>query len=91
MTLQGTVVNGTIVLDGNPPLAEGARVRVEYAEDDEFDDIAPPPTTETYEEHLAILRQSIAEAKAGIPGRTVEEAMAEVDAELRRLTDETGK
>ncbi len=28
MTLQGTVVNGTIVLEGNPVLPEGARVSV---------------------------------------------------------------
>lgn len=29
MTLEGTVVNGQIVLDAAPPLPEGARVRVE--------------------------------------------------------------
>jgi len=69
MTLEGTVVNGVIVLDGAPQLPEGARVRIEFSHDDDtWDDLAPPPTTETYEEHLAILRQSIAESKAGIGG-----------------------
>ena len=28
----------------------------------------PPPTMETYEEHLAILRQSIEDMKAGVGG-----------------------
>ena len=77
MTLEGTVVNGVVVFDGNPQLPEGARVRVELAGDD---DIGPPPSTETYEEHLAILRQSIAEGRAGIGGMT----LAEFDAELKK-------
>jgi hypothetical protein len=67
MALEGTVVNGVIVLDGDPSLPEGARVRVELTEDD-FDNVPPRPTTETYEEHLAILRQSIEDAKTGAGG-----------------------
>ena len=76
MTLEGTVVNGVIVLDGDPELPEGARVSVELAAEDDWDDIGPPPT-ETYEEHLAILRESIEDAKAG-QTRPLEEAMAEI-------------
>ncbi len=40
MTLEGTVVNGVIVMDAGTRLPEGARVRVELAEDD---DLFPPP------------------------------------------------
>ncbi len=39
MTLEGTVVNGVIVLDGGARLPEGERVRVEVADPD---DLAPP-------------------------------------------------
>jgi hypothetical protein len=63
MTLLGTVQNGVIVLDGNPRLPEGARVRVELAEDEDF----PVPPSEPYdrEKELAILRGSVEDAKAG--------------------------
>jgi hypothetical protein len=89
MTLQGTVVNGAIVLDGSPTLPEGARVWVELETEDELDDVVPPPpTTETYEEHLTSLRQLIEESKAGIGGITLAEAIAELDVDLNRLRDE---
>jgi hypothetical protein len=93
MPLEGTVVNGVIVLDGAPQLPEGARVRVELAADDPdaWENAPPPPSTESREELLASLRESIAEAKAGVPGRTVDEVFAEVDAELRRIATERGK
>jgi hypothetical protein len=70
MTLTGSVVNGLIVLDGASRLPEGTKVRVEVVDndEDELDDFPPPPSTETYEEHLAILRQSIEEMKAGVGG-----------------------
>ena len=95
MTLEGTVVNGLVVFDGTPKLPEGFVVRAEFIDpDDELDrelaGVPVPPPTETYEEHLALLRQSVADAKAGIGLMTLEEAMAEVDAELRRLADEPG-
>jgi len=61
MSLIGTVVKGVIVLDGNPPLPDGTRVRVMLDEDD----LPLPSTTETYEEHLAALRESIEDMKAG--------------------------
>lgn len=101
MTLEGTVVNGAIVLDGAPTLPEGARVRVELAEGaDELDDIDIPTTGFEYphplapydrEKELALLRESIAEMKAGVPGLTIEEAFAQVDAELRRAAEGNGK
>ena len=49
-----------------------------------------PPETETHEEFLESLRQSIAEVKSGASGLSVEEAFANVDAELRKLA-ESGK
>jgi hypothetical protein len=92
MTLEGTVVNGVIVPDGAPHLPEGARVRIEVAPDDPdaWENAPAPPSGETREELLASLRDSIAEAKAGEPGRTVDEVFAEVDAELRRIAAERG-
>lgn len=79
MTHAGTVVNGVIVLDGPSRLPEGAKVRVEVMEDDadELDDIPPPPNTETYEEHLAILREAMEETKAG-KGRPAREVLKEI-------------
>lgn len=63
-------------------------------EDDDLDaELAAmpvPPGTETHEEFLESLRQSIAEVKSGVPGLSVEEAFANVDAELRKLA-ESGK
>jgi len=62
MTLEGTVVNGVIVLDAGTQLPEGARVRVEPAEDD---DLFPPPEPYDREKELAILRESLEDVKAG--------------------------
>ena len=53
MTLEGTVVNGLIVLDAGTQLPEGVRVRVELAEDE---DLFPPPEPYDREKELAILR-----------------------------------
>jgi len=63
MTLEGTVVNGLIVLDAGTQLPEGLRVRVELAEDD--DDLFPPPEPYDREKELAILRESLEDVKAG--------------------------
>jgi hypothetical protein len=95
MVRYGTVVNGVVVIDGPPP-PEGTRVRLEPAgaDDDLWDELAkvpPPPATETREEFLEGLRQSIADAKAGRGGMTLAEAMAELDGELARLADEGRK
>ena len=90
MVLEGTVVNGVIVPDGPPP-PEGTRVRVEFAADDDWEDAPPPPDTETREEFLESLRQSIAEVAAGEKGMSVEEAFAQGDAEIRRIAAEQGE
>ncbi len=78
MTLDGTVVNGVIVLDAGTQLPEGARVRVELAEDD---DLFPPPEPYDREKELAILRQSLEDVKAG-RGMPFEEFMAKLAADL---------
>jgi hypothetical protein len=62
MTLEGTVVNGLIVLDTGTQLPEGARVFVELAEND---DLFPPPEPYDREKELAILRESLEDVKAG--------------------------
>ena len=64
MSLLGTVVKGVIVLDGSPTLPEGARVQV-LLNENESDDLPLPQSTETYEEHLAALRESMEDMKAG--------------------------
>jgi hypothetical protein len=74
MTLQGTVVNGTIVLDGAPPLPEGARVRVELADPLPTDHPLAPYNRET---EIAILRASIEDMKAG-RGRPASEVLSEI-------------
>ena len=63
MTLEGIVKNGVIVPDGSPT-PEGTRVRMEVVEDD-LDDVSPPPSTETHEEFLASLRESVASVNDG--------------------------
>jgi len=78
MTLEGTVVNGVIVLDAGAQLPKGVRVRVEVAEDD---DLFPPPEPYDREKELAVLRESLEDVKAG---RTepFEEFMARVAREF---------
>lgn len=68
MTLEGTVVNGTIVLDGGAQLPDGVRVRVELTDPD---DLAPPPEPYDREKELAILREALEDVKAGrgVPAR----------------------
>jgi hypothetical protein len=60
--LEGTVVNGVIVLEGGVRLPEGARVRVEV---EDPDDLAPPPEPYDRQTELAILREGIEDVKAG--------------------------
>jgi len=76
MAIEGTVLNGVIVLEGAVKLPEGARVLVELAEVDD-DDLAPPPEPYDREQELAILREAIEDVKAG-RGVPFEEAMAEL-------------
>ena len=61
MSLEGIVLNGVIVLDRGMQLPEGARVRVEVADDD----LGPPPEPYDREKELAILRESLDEVRAG--------------------------
>ncbi len=77
MSFAGTVVNGTIVLDGSTRLPDGFRVRVELETELDGDDIGAPPEPYDYEEHLTALRESYADAKAG-RGRPVDEVMEEI-------------
>jgi hypothetical protein len=56
MTLEGTVVNGVIVLDGPMQLADGVR---------DPDELAPPPEPYDREKELAILREALEDVKAG--------------------------
>ena len=65
MAFAGTVVDGRVELDEPAKLPNGTRVRVDLEDDDEA---SPPPPAKTDAEHLAALRQSVAEAKAGIGG-----------------------
>ena len=78
MILEGTVINGVVVLDGSPQLPEGQRVIVDL----DGDDFGPPPTTETYAEHLQLLRQSLVMMDAGERGMPLEEFAAELKAEF---------
>ena len=79
MTLEGTVVNGVIVLDGGVQLPEGERVRVEVADPD---DLAPPPEPYDREKELAILRESLEDVRAG-RGMPFEEFMAKLAEEYQ--------
>ena len=77
MTLEGTVINGAIVLDAGAKLPEGTRVQVEVSGEE---DVGPPPEPYDRDKELAILREALAEAKAG-QGMPFEEFMANLAAE----------
>ena len=88
MTLEGVVDNGVIVPDAGFRLPQGTRVRFEVIEEFDEDDIdlidenlpdEHPDAPYDREKELAILRESIAEMKAG-GGRPFEEVMAEIAA-----------
>lgn len=85
--LEGTVTNGVIVPDGGVQLPEGARVLIELAEDHGGD--FPPPEPYDREKELAILRESIEEARAG-KGRPAREFLKEI-AEKYNLPLEPGE
>ena len=82
MTLEGTIVNGHVRLDTPCDLPEGTRVRLltdeEHDDDAAWDAMPPPPVTETREEFLQSLRESIAESEAGDRGRPAREVMKEL-------------
>ncbi|HEV3383455.1 MAG TPA: hypothetical protein VG097_01500 [Gemmata sp.] len=79
MSILGTVVNGIIVPDGGTSLPEGTRVRIEPEVTFEY---PHPLAPYDREKELALLRESIAEMKAGVPGIPLREAMAQIRAEL---------
>jgi hypothetical protein len=79
MTLEGTVMNGVIVLDGGARLPEGERVRIEVVDDD--DDLFPPPEPYDREKELAILREALEDVKAG-RGTPARQFLKELAAEL---------
>jgi hypothetical protein len=78
MTLEGTIVNGMVVLDTGAQLPEGTRVRVELADED--NDLFPPPEPYDRDKELAILREALEDVKAG-RGMPFEEFMANLAAQ----------
>jgi len=78
MKLLGTIVNGRVELDTPIDLPEGTRVVGSMEVDD-------------WEEHISDLRQRLAEKDAGMPGITVAEAFAALDAEMGWSIPNTGK
>ena len=88
MTVEGVVVNGRVIASVPGSWPEGSRVSVALLEEDdldaELDAIPVPPETETQEEFLESLRQSIADIKLGKNyGRPVDEVFAEIARELK--------
>ena len=63
MTLAGTIVKGHVRLDTPSTLPEGTRVRLlpDAGWQDEWDELPAHPTTETREEFLTSLRESISD------------------------------
>ncbi|MBM3983944.1 MAG: hypothetical protein FJ304_27480 [Planctomycetes bacterium] len=80
MTLEGTVMNGVIVPDDGAALPEGSRVRIEALE--ERFEYPHPLAPYDREKELALLRQRIADMKAGVPMIPLDEAFKRIAAEL---------
>lgn len=79
MSLLGTLVNGVVVPDHGSSLPDGTRVRIEP---EDFFEYPHPLAPYDRQKELALLRESIAEVKAGVPGIPLKEAMAQIAAEL---------
>ena len=79
MALEGTVLNGVVVLDGNPQLPDGTRVRVELEDVFEYPHPLAPHDREKEE---ALLRERLATMQSGEKGIPVDKAMARIAAEL---------
>jgi hypothetical protein len=79
MALEGTVVNGVIVPDGGATLPEGMRVLIELNPKFEY---PHPMAPYDREKELAMLRESIAQMQAGVPGTPLKEAMDRIATEL---------
>jgi len=84
MALDGSIVNGHVQLDTPTNLPEGTRVRLVTEEAFEY---PHPMAPYEHDQEEALLRGRLAEMDEGVPGLSIEEAMALVDAELERMTD----
>ena len=62
MSIQGVIVNGQVQLDSPSPLPDGTRVTVELIAVYEY---PHPMAPYDHEQELALLRESIEDAKAG--------------------------
>ena len=81
MKLSGTIVNGQVHLDAPTELPDGTRVAL-WPQADFEDDFDYPHPMAPYdrEKEAALLRDRIADMHAGVPGLTVEETFAALDA-----------
>ena len=86
MVRLGTMRNGVIIPDEPDTIPEGTRITLDFPgeEDDGAwpGDCPPPPATETREELIASLREDLAEIRAGVRGKTLEEFAAELKREF---------
>ena len=82
MTLEGTIINGVVVFDGDTKVPEGAKVRVDFAADAETLEYPHPLATYDRKKEVALLRDRIANRDAGGPGIPLKEAMTRIAAEL---------
>jgi len=88
MKLNGTIVNGQVHLDAPTELPDGTRVSLSPQMDFEDDfDYPHPMAPYDREKEAALLRDRIADMQAGIPGLTVDETFAALDAELNRTLE----
>ena len=85
MKLLGTIVNGRVELDTPTDLPDGTRVvslEAEEFEDEGVYEYPHPMAPYDREKEIALPRERIAERDAGVPGLSVDEAFAAVDAML---------
>ena len=80
MTLDGTVVNGVVVLEAGARVPEGTRVHVDIAFDFEQFEYPHPMAPYDREKEIALLQASHDEVKAGKRGMP----LAEFEAEFAR-------
>ena len=80
MTLEGTIVNGVVVLEAGARVPEGTRVHVDIAFDFEQFEYPHPMAPYDREKEIALLQASHDEVKAGKRGMP----LAEFEAEFAR-------
>ena len=79
MTLEGTILNGRVELDGPAELPDGTRVFLDVdILDGEVFEYPHPLAPYDREKELALLREAYAEVKAGVPGMPLHEAMTRI-------------